>query len=353
MPEEATVEFRRVWYLNGPPPKYGIWTRPRFAVKSPPTNGWSIAAVLRGESRSTIFCPYSLRAFDVPNYCDELLRSMEAPTASPAKMAGLITGQWEMWQRHGYQVDYDVAALVLTRLGFPVPTRTVDPADEGIQQGGKDYDEDRLRVIRRDSKRGQVVASFMTPEPTSVREVMARLGMTRSNVLSHLFCAQRDNGVGYALVGDCALIELPEGWDPFEEPEAPACTQGSVPEEPSGATAAVESRVTDLPRATPTRAGKGPAGKPCDPSRLSPINPSSKRGAVARAFSTWHSLDDYATSSGLTRSGVLSHLYTIWQVHGLGHEVSEDGKQARLSYPTGHALFDENLKDGTSGNGRK
>ena len=52
-----------------------------------------------------------------------------------------------------------------------------------------------------------------TPQP--IVECMSKFEMSRSNVLSHLSCANRDQGWGYELTGDCVKVIIPEGEEPW------------------------------------------------------------------------------------------------------------------------------------------
>ena len=50
---------------------------------------------------------------------------------------------------------------------------------------------------------------------------MAEFSITRSNVLSQLFLLTKDNGIGYELKGDTAVVIMPPGcespWDTEEK----------------------------------------------------------------------------------------------------------------------------------------
>ena len=53
----------------------------------------------------------------------------------------------------------------------------------------------------------------------------------------------------------------------------------------------------------------------------------------------FHDVAEVCTKLDLDRSAVLSHLFTINKENGLGYELSEDGKCARLIVPEGHVVF--------------
>jgi len=260
---------------------------------------------------------------------------MSAVEVTPEKLAGHITKAWQECVELGFQRDFGVAALVLTELGQPVPKFVPPPQPAGVpgddeadepKRGGKPVMEEALRPCKRSSKRGEVAAFFMQDGPQSLHEAMARLGMTRSGVLSHLFTLNRDHGVGYSLSGDCASLLVPDGFDLFAVPEPVACVV-EVGE---------DGEEVDAPTAPRKRTG----GKPIVPEALRPIPEPGKRATVARLFvGGWHGLADAMASLELDRSAVLSHLFTINKENGLGYELSDDGAQARLLVPEGHEPF--------------
>jgi hypothetical protein len=208
-------------------------------VKNPPTSGRSQAFLIdRGGKLVTLFCPFTLESFQVTRTSAEV-KSMtmnrlyepnpkEPGTYRPCgwkeftderrvNLACIVRRNWAMACRLSLpSIDYDVAALVLTMLGADVPAVSSTRIDPNKERGGKQVDvEVKYRAIKRESKRGVVVGFFWGRSKT-VREAMAELGMSRSNILSHLFCAQRDNNCGYKLVGETVSIELPDGVDqPF------------------------------------------------------------------------------------------------------------------------------------------
>lgn len=321
------IVFARVYFVRGGAPNF--WKR-RFEITDPPTSGYAHVVVIKGEKRSTILCPHSLEAFQVSNQCGEL-QTAERFDTEPSKIAHYIEKAWELAVKLGFQKDYGVAAMVLTEMGFPVPKFIPPPPDpskgEDGKRGGKPIVEEALRPCRPASKRGEVAAFFMQDEPQSLHEAMARLGLTRSGVLSHLFTLNRDHGVGYELVSDCARLLVPEGFDLFAyvEPERPAKAEKPV-------------RLND--DGTPYEPKKRTSGKPINPDALRPIPEPGKRATVARFFvSGFFPIADVMKQLDLDRSAVLSHLFTINKENGLGYELSEDSSSARLLVPEGHEPF--------------
>lgn len=314
----------RTYFVNGHQPKH--W-RHRFMVENPPTAGWSSVVLLRGEKRSTLLCPYSLTSYQVANASGEVGLATEMEVTSE-RLAEVITRSWEEASKMGLQRDFAVAAMVLTQLGAEVPRMQtpsqVDSATgEAKVQGGKPIVMENLRPVRPGSKRGDVAKFFLSDTPQSLHEAMARLGLTRSGVLSHLFCLSRDHGIGYTLANDCASLLIPEGFDLFAYVE-PERKGPAVPLDIDGQPREVKKRTS---------------GKPVNVEALSPIPQPGKRAAVAELFLDWFPVKDAETRLELNRSAVLSHLFTINKENGLGYELSEDGAKARLLVPEGHVVF--------------
>jgi hypothetical protein len=312
----------RTYFVNGHQPKH--W-RHRFVVENPPTAGYHSVVLLRGEKRSTLLCPYSLLSYQVPNSCGEIGLSMPMEVTNE-RLAALITKSWGEATKLGLQRDFAVAAMVLTQLGAEVPkfeTQKTDAAGTPKVQGGKPINPAVLRPVDPESQRGRVARFFSADVPQSLHEAMARLDLTRSGVLSHLFCLSRDHGVGYSLANDCASLLVPEGFDLFAyvkpEKKAPAPKLDSDGQ--------------------PREVKKRTSGKPVNAEALSPIPQPGKRAAVAELFLDWFDVKKAEEKLGLNRSAVLSHLFTINKENGLGYELSEDGSQARLLVPDGHAVF--------------
>ena len=211
------LEWLHVYWVNGTTPKhYGF----RNAVTDPPCSGWQHAFVMRGEKRSTIFCPYSFRAYSVPSKCAELRLANEAVEYSPEFMETHLNRKWAEFQGFGFQRDYDTCALVMRRLGLEVPAQVMTGGEEDKRKrGGKDTGTRLTRPVKAASKRGKFLRWFMDGGCTrSVREAMAEFSMTRSNALSYLYMIQKDHGIGYSLTGDLATVMLPDGCNnPFDE----------------------------------------------------------------------------------------------------------------------------------------
>lgn len=215
MAEVEGIRYCRIFWTS----QTGKGVRVGNAVKDPPTNGWSTAFLMEGEKSVTVFCPWTFTSYRLPKLCFELLDNPELPLF-PEKHGAMIRERWERFHGYGFDRDYDMAAVVLTKLGQEVPQygpRELRPGEEPKtpRSSGKAVVTEALKPIKPNGRRADVTRFFLVEGHASIREAMAKLDMTRSGVLSHLFCINRDHGLGYELTGDGARLVVPEGWDVF------------------------------------------------------------------------------------------------------------------------------------------
>lgn len=218
------LDFRRVYWTAGHVKRDGL-SRFRPEVKDPPCSGWQHAFLILGEKLTTIFCPYSMESHQVTNSSQEVATAAEPAEWRPDVMPKIILDRWAMHGRLQMRADYDVAALVLKRLGVEVPMIVGKEAQEDVEdqesKGGKDPAETLLKAVKPDGKRGKFLKWWLEKGRCSIRECMAEFGMTRSNVLSYLYALNKDHGIGYDLKGDSAELVLPDGCeDPFKEDDS-------------------------------------------------------------------------------------------------------------------------------------
>lgn len=213
------LDWSRIYWVAGPTPKGAMHN----SVTNPPVSGWQHAFVMPGEKRSTIFCPYSFRAFSVSNAEVEMQSRKDSSHSFRLKfVAALMKRNWAQFQGWGWQRDYDTCALVLRKLDLPIPAQIMTGGEKDIRKsGGKSAGPILLKPVNPSSKRGIFLLWFLTNKKNSrsVREAMAELSMARSSVLSYLSALRKDHGIGYELAGDMATIILPKDCkDPFRGP---------------------------------------------------------------------------------------------------------------------------------------
>ncbi len=211
------LEWKQIYWLRGAAPKN---VRYRNGVLDPPCSGWQRAFVLVGEKMSTLFCPYSLKAYTIKNTCSEIELAKEPADFNQKGMLDLMVRMWREYQGFGFQRDYDTCALILRKLGRDVPAQIMTGGGEDDRKkGGKEVAAYLLKPVKEVSKRGKFLKWFLDGDCSrSVREAMAEFAMTRSNALSYLHMIHKDHGIGYVLVGDIATVVLPPGCiDPFNE----------------------------------------------------------------------------------------------------------------------------------------
>ncbi len=204
------LELYRIYWVRGNSPKGSAH---RFEVKDTPCSGWQNVLLMRGEKRSTLFCPYSMTAFQVTNRSGEMHSLTPTQPTTVAKLGELLLRNWNMSQRFGWQRDYDVAVLIFKLMGLPVPEQIMRGGEEDTRKrGGKEVRKALTKPVKADGKRGIFLKWFMDGNNSrSIREAMAEFSMTRSNALSYLYMIQKDHGIGYSLQGDNATLTFPEG----------------------------------------------------------------------------------------------------------------------------------------------
>lgn len=235
------VYYAGVHWLGG---SAGNGQQPRFKheVRDPPSNGWGTCLLIDREADArgkpsklvTLFVPCWFDSFQVSRRSLEY-QSLQHPEtfaiargatieadaneALSASVRELLPRLWAEIARYGWvQKDFDTAALIMRRLDLPVPLIERAEGEEDRVSGGKEASTGLLKPVKPESRKGQVLAFFLQPEPKAIREAMAEFGISRSNVLSQLFLLTKDHGVGYELKNDAAIITLPKGCDqPFEE----------------------------------------------------------------------------------------------------------------------------------------
>jgi len=312
----------------------GADSKGQYEVKDPPNCGWSRALVVwpeddgsdiinprrkkRSTKRVTVFCPYTMSSYQVSVKAREVANQRAYPLTPDliGRLETIINRNWKANASYGFQKSYDVAALVLQRLGCAVPNY-MTPALENLEftedvvpnRHGKPVGEKLLRPVSRDSKRGIVAAFFLEQDTGSIREAMAKFDMSRSGILTHLHGLHKDHGLGYVLQGDVATIMLPPGCD---DPLADAVV-------------AKKAVATQAARRAGKELGSGPFDLP----------KKGKRREVALAMLEEIALQEVADKVPCSLASVKSHLHDLHTKHGFGYELSDDKTRGKLITPDG------------------
>lgn len=322
----------------------------RYEIKDPPCGGEQGALILEPNDQGkrkksamlTLFCPFTLAAHTISSEAGEIsevrmvttstkIQGAKEPKVSTdpkvmpkpvheltdekiERLAQIITSNWKMRCRLGLPFSLDVAALVLTRLGRPIPEERLvvrtDAAGE-VKKSGKAPADSLLKPVNPESKPGRVLAWFMA-QRRSITEGMAEFGATRSSLQSSLYATWKDNGVGYSLAADMVDIILPSDCeDPFKMPAKKGQKQeASAP-------------------------AKTTRGKPMqDEMLITALPEKGKRREVAlMTYRGFTSMAEIASKLECSVGSVKSHLNDLHLKHGFGFEI--DGEKAMLLTPKG------------------
>lgn len=234
------VELVSVYYAGAAANKF---LPQSYLIKEPEANGYGRALVIQGPRTSLVFDPFNFMGWNIANHAGELNVLDENKKQVPAPRLPLdvefwkefLLKKWKHFSSLGMQKDWSRASIVMKALGAEVPkVMTQDVADalqaEGVdmsdiivqkpkkvRSAGKQVIPEKFKPLKRLSKRGSVCEFFLNDVPQPIVECMTKLSMSRSNVLSHLCCANRDQGWGYELTGDCVKVVIPDGATPWEE----------------------------------------------------------------------------------------------------------------------------------------
>lgn len=211
------LSWGRIFWVCGTTPK----NMSRNDINDPPTNGEQCVFAFPGEKHWMVFCPITFTSYRlVVGNMEQKSFTGAVNTFTNEELGEWLIQKWKHFAASNYQVDYNMAARVLKELGAKIPT-VVPSAKEGEEdkeRGGKPTADSLLKPVKRASKRGKVLEWFMDGgEARSIREAMAEFEASRSSVLSYLHNLNKDHGIGYRLIGDTALVELPDadGDDPW------------------------------------------------------------------------------------------------------------------------------------------
>lgn len=213
----------------------------KHEVRDPPNCGWGTTLLLDRETDDrgrpakmvTLFAlnwfdswQVSRNSYEYQGLVHPEIHKINAGTFQPheyekqiiARMKERLPKQWAAIMGYGWtQKDFDTAAIVMRKLELTVPLIERAPGEPDKVSGGKEVSKALTKPVKRTSRKGQVL-EFFWPESKSIRECMAEMGISRSNVLSQLYLLQKDHGIGYELKNDAAIISMPEGCtNPWED----------------------------------------------------------------------------------------------------------------------------------------
>ncbi len=217
MEDTGDIQLVKAYYVRGASPRGAI----RYAIKGPPTAGYQLALVdVIANKRALVLCPLTLESWNIPLDAGEICTAKRHPLESTF-WVDWLQRRWRKLFSQDAQRNYSMVAHFLDRLGGEAPDlRDVvkrSPKTK-LRSVGKPIVEKNLRLIKPTSRRADVARYFLN-SGASVPACMAKLGLTRTSVLSYLYRINHDHGLGYELMaGDAARLLVPDGFEVFEEP---------------------------------------------------------------------------------------------------------------------------------------
>ena len=336
------MSYKRVYYVVGVRQTH-IGSALYYEAANPPNAGYSGAFVIAPPApkkaggkvgKLTLFCPFTLTANMVSPEAGEIVgaKDEELDDERVKRLSGIILDRWKEFCGLGLPKDYDVAAMVLQRLGVPVPTDrpTVGNSTPSAEHG-KDAATELTKPVNPESKRGKIAEFFLAAPGRSILEAMALFGSTRPVILTHLYGLHMDHGLGYKIVGDAVTMTLPDGCaDAFGR--AKPATKKSIKK--AAAEKAGEAAKTLKPKKDEGKAAiKRASGKPLA-AKVSPLPEKGKRRDVAICcVEGWIPIEEVATRAQCSAASVRSHLNDLHTKHGFGFE--QEGNKVRLLAPEG------------------
>jgi hypothetical protein len=342
------ITYKRVYYVVGVRQTHAGSLLSYEAYKNAPNAGYSRAIVIeppepkkagKSTGKLTIFCPFTLTANQVSPEAGELhgAETLVLDEARVARLSTIIVDRWKEFCGLGLPKDYDVAAMVLQRMGVPVPTERPETTSSGaMTEHGKEAGGTLLRPVNRESKRGKIAEFFLASEGRSILEAMAQFGSSRPVILTHLYGLHIDHGLGYKISGDAVTMGLPDGCeDAFAQTAAVAekpSAKKAAKEKIKDKTAAVQKAIKPKKDAG-KEAIRRASGKPLA-SKVTPLPEKGKRRDVAICCAEgFVPIEEVAARAQCSAASVRSHLTDLHTKHGFGFE--QEGNKVRLLVPEG------------------
>lgn len=220
------MRFARIYFVKGAlrDKKQQLRGQWNYCITDPPVAGTSSAFLFEDTNKILLFHPYTLQAYVVPHDATEVEHAPDIPEWEKDKprLIELILRKWQLYKGLEMQRAYDVATKVLLELGGHAPDEEFVIMKAGQPEkpkriSGKPAEADRYKPLKDKGRRADIAASFTGPG--SILEAMATFNLTRSAILSHLFCIWKDHGIGYEIQGDSAKLLFPYSQPVQEEEE--------------------------------------------------------------------------------------------------------------------------------------
>lgn len=224
------IVWGSIYWCYGEPPRE---LRLAHGVVDPPCSGWSTAFMLEASPEAktvTLFHPGTMRSWSVPRDCYEMRSFQGRFEGFPLdRFKDNLPRLYAEYRRRGdASAAFEVCARVIEAIGAKVPTEAemgdLKPLERGpvavshapVAPKAEKVDKP-FKPVKKDGRRGEVLQFFLDRKMHgSIDEAMKQFKITRSNLLSQLFLLRKEHGIGYAVSGDQASIQLPVGVsDPF------------------------------------------------------------------------------------------------------------------------------------------
>jgi hypothetical protein len=207
-------------------------------VRNPMTGGWCNAIVIGkpDSNQFNILDPYYLQGYAVSKRCAEIHYAIDVTAEhTPEAITKRVLDTWEKTARYGMGASYDIASIVLRRLGANIPTHTTAAAPVISRSWSSDQTEESteakrgrrpdrevapklIKPVPRKSAKGKVLQWMLDNPGSSVKALQVDLDLKKTIVGAHLFLLHRDHGIGQTYDGDAVTAVLPEGCtNPFKD----------------------------------------------------------------------------------------------------------------------------------------
>jgi hypothetical protein len=205
------IRLKRAYFVVGPQPKH--WENV-YEVKDAPAGGYHWVLVDDQDPYQFILHPQYLTTHKVSMTAGEL-KDVPERELNEAYWIDHIEKKLQYALGQDLEIDYQMVALFLSILKGEKVEVVKKPETSKKKKGGKPLNAEAFKPVRMGSKRGEV-AHFFINEIRSVEDAERELGMSRNNVLTHLFSLNKYHGLGYIVNGGMVELLTPKDIDIFE-----------------------------------------------------------------------------------------------------------------------------------------